>query len=50
MYETFINMIFGFNLLAIVLTLKEFRTILLGGNLKIYTDHKNFILPTLSVK
>ena len=30
-------------LLAIVLTLKEYRTKLFGGNLKIYTNHKNFV-------
>ena len=28
-------------LLAILLTLKEYRTMLLGGDLKIYTDHKH---------
>ena len=37
-------------LLAIVLTLKEYRTMLLGGNLKIYTDHKNLIFLALSVE
>ena len=37
-------------LLAIVLTLKEYKTMLLGGNLKIYTDHKNLIFRTLSVE
>ena len=34
-------------LLAIVLTLKEYRLMLLGGDLKIYTDHKNLIFRTL---
>ena len=33
-----------------MLTLKEYRTMLLGGNLKIYTDHKNLIFWTLSVE
>ena len=37
-------------LLAIVLTLKEYRTMLHGGDLKIYTDHKNLIFCTLSVE
>jgi transposase InsO family protein len=37
-------------LLAIVLTLKEYRVMLLGGDLKIYTDHKNLIFRTLSLE
>ena len=35
---------------AIVLTLKEYLTMLLGGDLKVYTDHKNLIFRTLSVE
>ena len=37
-------------LLAIMLTLKKYKIMLLGGNLKIYTDHKNLIFRTLSVE
>ena len=33
-----------------MLTLKAYRAMLLGGNLKIYTDHKNLIFRTLSVE
>ena len=37
-------------LLAIVLTLKEYRRMLFGGKLVIYTDHKNLTLRTLSTQ
>ena len=37
-------------LLAIVLTLKEYRSMLLGGVLNIYTDHKNLTFRTLSIQ
>jgi transposase InsO family protein len=37
-------------LLAIVLTLKEYRSMLLGGTLNIYTDHKNLTFRTLSIQ
>ena len=33
--------------LIIVKTLKEFRTIILGQKLKIYTDHKSLTCETL---
>jgi len=37
-------------LLAIVLCLKEYRKILQGGVLNVYTDHKNLTFNTLSVQ
>ena len=37
-------------LLAIVETLKEFRTILLGQQLKIYTDHKNLTFSNFNTE
>ena len=35
-------------LLAVVLSLKEYRNMLYGGKINIYTDHKNLIFRTLS--
>ena len=37
-------------LLAIVETLKEFRTILLGHKIKVYTDHKNLVFTTFNTE
>ena len=37
-------------LLAIVETLKEFRTILLGQQIKIYTDHKNLTFTNFNTE
>ena len=37
-------------LLAIVLCLKEYRKILYGGVINVYTDHKNLTFKTLSVQ
>ena len=36
-------------LLAIVLTLKQYRRMLLGGSLRIYTNHKNLTFRTMSM-
>ena len=37
-------------LLAIVLCLKEYRKILYGGRITVYTDHQNLTFKTLSVQ
>ena len=37
-------------LLAIVETLKEFRTILLGHKIKVFTDHKNLVFTTFNTE
>ena len=37
-------------LLAIVMCLKEYRSMLFGGRLTIYTDHKNLTFKTLSAQ
>ena len=36
--------------LSIVMTLKEYRKILWGGKITVWTDHKNLIFRTLSVQ
>lgn len=37
-------------LLAVILCLKEYEQILYGAKINIYTDHKNLIFKTLSIK
>ena len=37
-------------LLAIVETLKEFRNILLGHRIQVYTDHKNLTYKTFNTE